>query len=823
MKNPDSQFDIVIREDKMAASIGAITPPAGNAKPVTVESVEQALADSNIVFGIDKNAIESLVSEVAATGTLRKNITVAVGEPAKAGESAQIEMKIGQDAANKDPQAAGIVKPGQIVAVKVPATKGKPGRNVLGGEVPGADGADIKLSSGENVTIAADGSALVAAVYGAARATGHTVSVTSLIQVSPDDMWAEMPLFPTLADNSKLTLEDVTAALKQAGVVYGVQEAVIKEALETDEPTNNIRVAEATPATDGVDALIELKFRLNGEDPETVDTARRSGEIDATHIVKELVTARDILATKTPLRKSADGSTVKGGVLKGVKPIDKKLTAGMNVTILDDQLTFVVAEDVVGYADYVDGRLCVEDPLRISQDKSRAYLSVHRSLESGRTFTTDIVEELLTQHEIVHGIDRNAIEEALAGAVSKDVPIREVVVAEGRALERGQDARIEFKVSTHKSVGTLVEGTDRIDYKEREAVRNVKEGDILAVKVPLTPGEDGVDVFGHNIPAESGSDEVLTPTSNVAVSEDGLTFTSEIDGMVILTQDSKIGVFKQYQVSGDVDFSIGNLTLDGSVDIKGWIRSGFSVNASGDIRVGGGVEDAILEAGANIYVNGGIIGSGEGKIHAGGDLQARFFDNARVHADGNIMLRDDAIRSVVSANGSIVVTEGKGRIIGSLVKAQKGIEVNEIGSEVSVNTRVIVGTDPELLERMADVKKKLADLKLSKAKIDRALAPYARQGKSNALPKDTIRKLDKIVKLRRQVVDEERSLGEHREKIAQKISQTQGKHITVKVKKAVYAGTIVVVSGYGYHVKDDIKGKTTFFLNLEKQAVEIAG
>jgi uncharacterized protein (DUF342 family) len=611
--------------------------------------------------------------------------------------------------------------------------------------------------------------------------------------------------------------------VQQAGVVCGDQEAVMTEALETDKPTDNVRVAEATPATDAVNVLIEFKFRLNGEDPETVDAARRSGEIDATRIVKELVTAGDVLATKTPPRKPADGSAVKGDVLTGVKPVDKKVTAGTNVTILDDELTFVVAEGAVGYADYVDGRLCVEDPLRISQDKLRVYLSVHRPLESGRTFTTDMVVELLAQHEIVHGIDRNAIEKALSGTVSKDLPIREVVVAEGRAPKRGQDARIEFKVTTHKSTGTLVEGTARIDFKEREAITNVKEGDVLAVKVPLTPGEDGVDVFGHIIPAEPGTDEVLTPTSNVAVSEDGLTFTSEIDGMVVLTRDRKIGVFKQYHVSGDVDFSTGNLTLNGSVDIKGWIKSGFCVNASGDIRVGGGVENAILEAGGNIYVNGGIIGSGEGKIHAGGDLQARFFENVRVHADGNIRLRDDTMHSVVSANGSIVMTEGKGRIRGGSVRAQRGIEANEIGSEIGVNTHVSVGTDPGLLERMADVTKKLADLKREETKIDRALAPYVRQGKGKALPKDTMRKLAKVVNFRRQVVDQERRLVEYREKLAQEMSQTCGKHITVKAKKAVYAGTTVIVSGYAYHVKDDIKGKTTFFLNLEKQAVEVAG
>ena len=43
---------------------------------------------------------------------------------------------------------------------------------------------------------------------------------------------------------------------------------------------------------------------------------------------------------------------------------------------------------------------------------------------------------------------------------------------------------------------------------------------------------------------------------------------------------------------------IGNLTMDGSLVIKGWICAGFVVRASGEIHVGKGIEQASVDAGA---------------------------------------------------------------------------------------------------------------------------------------------------------------------------------------------------------------------------------
>ncbi|MGB5991300.1 MAG: FapA family protein, partial [Desulfobacterales bacterium] len=285
--------------------------------------------------------------------------------------------------------------------------------------------------------------------------------------------------------------------------------------------------------------------------------------------------------------------------------------------------------------------------------------------------------------------------------------------------------------------------------------------------------------------------------------------------------ENKIWISKQYEVPGDVDYSIGNLSMEGSLDIKGWIHSGFEVRASDEIKIGGGVEDAIVEAGADIYINGGIIGSAQGRVQAGGNITARFFESARVHADGDIFVHDDILRSTVSANGSIMVTKGKGRIRGGSVVAAKGVEVNEIGSHAGIKTSVSAGIS-KTRKLLADAKKQLEDFKRKRAKTDKVLARLVRKYKSKTLPGEITRRLEKLVKFRREVVRKETMMVKYRQKLAQEISETETEPVEVKVNKAVYCGTTIIISGYVYHVKEDIIGKAMFVLNEEQQAVELA-
>jgi uncharacterized protein (DUF342 family) len=823
IKNMPGQFDITILEDKMGAAIRTITPPLGKGKPVTVEDIEHALADLKIVFGINKDVIKNIVSEVINTGTPSNNIQVATGEPSKSGQDGRIDLKIGQNAVNKDPAANMMVKPDQIIAVRIPATKGTPGRNIFGEEVPAKKGNEIDFASGNNITVTKDGNTLMAAIYGPAQLTPKRVSIDNPVKVDKSGTWAKMSIFPTLADNSKLTYKDVCSALEQAGVISGIKEDSIIKAIETDKPLPDLLVAEAVPAKDGVNARIEFKFSLNGDDPETIDAARQDGKIPESSVIKEMFSAGDVLAIKILPEKPVHGTTITGKPLIGAEAKDKLITPGTNVTVLDDGVTFVVSEGILaGYADYINGQLSVNEPLIVSEDNLKVYLSVHPPSESGRMLTMELVERLLADRGIVQGIDGNAIEQALNEAASKNMPIHDVVIAEGRVAQRGEDAKIELKFQSEKIAGTIDEHSGIINYKERKSIQSVKAEMLLAVKIPPTPGIEGVDVFGNILPTKPGSEKNLKPAGNVKVSDDGLSFTSEIDGIVFLTPENKIRVSKQYEVPGDVDYSTGNLSMEGSLDIRGWVRSGFEVRASDEIKIGGGVENAIVEAGTDIYINGGIIGSDEGSVQAGGNITARFFEGARVHADGNIVVHDDILRSIVSANGSIMVTKGKGRIRGGLVEAAKGLEVNEIGSDAGIKTSVSVGTDSKTRKLLSEAKKQLEDFKRKKAKTDKILARLVQKYKRKTLPGEITRRLEKLVKFRREIVRKDAMMVKYRQKLLQEISETETEPVEVKVNKAVYCGTTIMISGFAYHVKEDIRGKALFVLNEEQQAVQIS-
>jgi uncharacterized protein (DUF342 family) len=822
IKNMPGQFEIAVREDKMSAVIETITPPLGNGKPVTVEDIEHALTGLGIIFGINKDVIKNIVSEVAETGILRTNIQIAVGEPAKTGHDGRIDFKIGQGAVNKDPNASRMVKPGQIIAVRISAETGTSGRNIFGEEIAPGRGKEVDFSPGDNVTVSEDGKTYFATIYGAAKLTPKKVSVENTVQVSKSGMWAKMSIFPVLADNSKLAYQDVCSALEQAGIISGIKEDSIKEVIETGEPIRDFMVAEAVPAKDGVSARIDFKFRLSGKDPEIVDAERRNGKLPEPSVIKEMFSSGDVIAIRIPSEKPLHGSTIFGKTLTGTEPKDKQIKAGMNVAMRDDGVTFVVSDGVLaGYVNYVDGQLCVEEPLNISEDKLSVFLSVYPPSSSGRMMTADWVEKMLAGRGIVQGIDRSAVEQALNEAVSKNMPVHDVVIAEGRPAQRGEDSQIELKFQPEKIAGTIDEHSGKIDYKERKSIQQVKAGMLLAVKIPSTSGIEGIDVFGETIPAESGNGKDLMPAGNVKVSNDGLSFTAEIDGIVFLSPENKIWISQEYKVPGDVDYSTGNLSMEGSLDIKGWIHSGFEVRASDEIRVGGGVEDAIVEAGADIFINGGIIGSGGGHVQAGGKVTARFFENATVHAGGDIIVHDDIFRSAVSTNGSVIASKGKGRIRGGSVDALKGVEVNEIGSDSGVKTYVSVGMDSKTRNLLADSKKQLKHFERQRAKMDKILVGYIKKYKHKALPKEITRRLGKLVKQRREAVRKETMLTKYKQELIKKISQNGTEPVSVKVLKAVYSGTKIVIGDYVYHGEEDIRGKTTFVLNAEKEAVEM--
>ena len=808
--NSPGETELEIRDDKMAAVLRTITPPTGTGTSVTVEDIEKILSDEGIVYGIDRDTIFTTVKEVNDKRKIRRNIVIAKGDTPVKGEKAKIELKTGRDAVNKDPKASNAVKPDQVVAVKIPATSGNPGRDIFGEEIPALSGDDVDFIPGENITLIEN--QYISEVYGAARATWQGISVTDYIHISRDGMYAEMPLFPMLSDNNRLSFEDISDIFIRRGIKYGINTEAIQAALEEGNPVENIRVAEAIMPKDGIDAKINFEFKINGLDPSEAEK-NETGEndaVDSPDVCRDIVMEGEILARKIPVVRQEDGKSVTGDLIKGQKPLDRKIRAGSNVESRDNGLLFTASEGITaGYAEYEKDTISVKIPLEVSEDKLTASLTLYPPCSKKRILTPELVKKLITGAGIKYGIKLDGLENILSSVPEKNA----VIIAEGKAPVHGEDAVIDFKFERNKHAGSLISGTDRMDFKEQSLINNVKKGDILAEKIPFTTGTDGKNIFGDIIPASPGKDNKKIPGTNVLLSDDGL--IADIDGMVIFSDGNKISVVKSHEVSGDLDMHTGNLTMEGSLVIRGWICSGFVARASGEIHIGKGVEQAIVDAGAGLYIHGGILGADNTNIVSGGNITAFFIENARAHARGDIIIRDDIRNSTISTSSTIEVTGGKGRIIGGSITAFKGVTANEIGSAAGVKTVINIGVDPEVTRRMEKITRRLEEFKRQRAKIDMSLVRFS--NKSSAIPKSIRFRLDKLIKQRREIVKLEIKLTKYKEKLLKKEKESDMKPPSLTVNKIVYAGTQITIEKSIFDVEEDITGKVKFYIDEKNE------
>ena len=191
---------------------------------------------------------------------------------------------------------------------------------------------------------------------------------------------------------------------------------------------------------------------------------------------------------------------------------------------------------------------------------------------------------------------------------------------------------------------------------------------LLATIIPATKGENGEDVYGNIIKAKDGKKISIPKGKNVSISEDGSKIISMIKGEVKII-DNKINVFPIHTIEGSVDNSTGNIKFVGKVIVKGNVLTGFTIDADEDVEVYGVVEGANIISKGNIILHRGIQGINKGELICEGDLIAKFIENCRVYAKGNIQT-EAIIHSVVYCGKKLEVLGRKGLIVGGKLEHQ---------------------------------------------------------------------------------------------------------------------------------------------------------
>ena len=745
-----SDLEIQVSEDHLTARINRIDDTT------TQEVVHASLQGAGIKYGIDHQAIGRGVA-LAMQGQIQRGVAVAHGLPVRLLEPARFEFLDGLEASGRalgrlsqllqSPSAnvfSGweppmvLVAAGDVLAELVPA-RYETGRDVYGRDIQADFRHNATFRAGSKVAVDDDGGRYIAEVYGYAGVFGGELMVLPPIWVAPDLMEACFVCLPTVGDNPPMpTLNDLKSLLEFSGVSHGANEDSIYQIYQSLEHGLGMALlaAQGTPATAGEDARIEYLHELEdllawvqlrsvlsaASVQDLADVVQELAEASGPIAICRAVTPGDVLAELVPATDGYSGIDLAGEPVQASEGEDALLQVGENATLVDDGLR--VMADKYGFVCLRVDQVVVVPPLWIAPDNSAAYFlnlpqgddPVYPSLAQ--------IQELLADADVTHGFDTAYVREVLDVLERGDQQDLLIPLARATPAQAGKEAEFTWDIPVDRSTaGTILEDGS-IDFRERRLITAVNEGDLLGWLKPSDNGVPGMDVTGEQIlPAIPAAIEVVADQHIVAeTTTEGTEYRAAAAGGVDHKFEHRRGRYRIHRrlrlsispisnITGDVDYSTGNIDFTGSVMISGSIQPLFSVKATGSVSVAGYVEaGAAVQAGGDVVVGGGIVGV-DTTVAAGGDLLAKFVQEASLRASGDLHVGAYIFNASVRAHGRVVVAgrgEGKTRaLVGGLVWAGDGIAALSIGSPYSRETRVVAGIDPDQSNRLDQLRANL--------------------------------------------------------------------------------------------------------------------
>lgn len=300
----------------------------------------------------------------------------------------------------------------------------------------------------------------------------------------------------------------------------------------------------------------------------------------------------------------------------------------------------------------LDGKFAV----RIDPNVMTAYLSCSLP-EGGAPVQLQSVLDEAASRGISAELDLDAINRALLEGGDN------IRIATGKTPVPGVDGRFDLLFPQIKERRPHLDEHGLADFRDLGGIFTVNPGDQLMRLIPPTEGEPGETVTGKPIPVKPGK-KVSFPSKleGAAIDEnDPNLLVAAIAGTPVALKDAvKVEPVCTVQ---NVDLHTGNLSFNGTIHVVHDVHADMTLSATGDIYVDGTVENAVLEAGGDIVVKGGIIGVSDAEtkpgqepysvIKCGGSCTARFVQKANIAAGNGIFIHDLAMLSELTAGHQI--------------------------------------------------------------------------------------------------------------------------------------------------------------------------
>lgn len=192
----DQCVHVSLAEDRLSASVQIVKMP--ERFPYTVQDVLRLLQNHSIVYGIRQDVVERLVREPVAF--VQQPVVVAVGDSPGPGIDGSIRCLYGEEAVRRGPvenedgtvdykevTRLSNVRKGQLIAERIEAREGTPGRTVTGETIPARKGKEARFKIGKNVVADGEHKALYAAIDGMVVKTDNDkINVFPVYEVNGD-------------------------------------------------------------------------------------------------------------------------------------------------------------------------------------------------------------------------------------------------------------------------------------------------------------------------------------------------------------------------------------------------------------------------------------------------------------------------------------------------------------------------------------------------------------------------------------------------------------------------------------------------------------
>ncbi|MGD9825272.1 flagellar assembly protein A [Desulfobacter sp.] len=318
--------------------------------------------------------------------------------------------------------------------------------------------------------------------------------------------------------------------------------------------------------------------------------------------------------------------------------------------------------------------------LQVTCDHLSAFLS--KTCDMNPDISAVVIRTALAEKGVVFGLaPDDRIEEFIRSPMADSTFFS---VAQGVEPSPGKDTKIEFFFNTDYLKTGGMDDSGNIDFKHRGPRPLVETGTVLAEKIAGSTPQPGRDVYGNTIQALGGTDNPFRVGAGAVLSEDGRKVLATVRGVPRITLAGLIVVHEESAINGNIDNDTGPVEFNGNIRVTGTIKSGVR----GVDITAQAVDNAIVEASGDLIIACGI---NDARVYARGNVYAQSITHSKIVCMGDVFVTKKIVDSTIECSGGCSIITGM--LVSSRVSAKMGLMARSIGSGTVGPSRIRVGHD----------------------------------------------------------------------------------------------------------------------------------